>query len=575
MKNTFFSQHWLAFVLSILIGAVTVAPPLVWRASPEYQGVDMLKTNTETLYLSMINEVIDGHWGLGNPYLFEGKDAPYLFPPVSAYIIGGFGKLLGLSAVNAAFVMRFVLPALIAFLIYWLALQLTGNKLIGLITAPFVLLGYTLAVPGGIAGLFNPSVWSQESMFIDYGRPITPQVSVLFFYLYLVLFWRYLHSDKNEKWFGLASVMALGLSFYTYFYTWTYLFAFNAFVGLLYFWRKDWNKVKKVLAVSVAAVFIGTPYLVRNFGITNDPLYPGLAERFGFVRHRVPIISKTMIGALLVFLAAYRALPQKIKDFFIVIFLTGFFTVNQHLLTGRYFRFDNHHHWYYNRPMAMLLLVTVGFLVIEKLKFTKKFAYGVSAVAIALFIYNGVVVQKVSYAAALPAVRDEQRLAPVIAWLNTETPKDSVVLTENPLRILVPSLTHDNVYYTGGALYTLTPQERVIHSYLVLTYLNHGPDADIRAYFEANREEVSDWLFGYTYRVQPGVCLGCFPNTVIDDLVTRYEKISDENFIDFLKQYRIDYIAWDKKSNPDWRVEERFGLPEVVRFGEVVVYEIT
>src|SRR3989338_11042334 len=107
MKLTFFREHWLAIALSVLIVAITVAPPLLWRASPEYQGVDMLKTNTETLYLSMINEVMDGHWGLGNPYLFEGKDAPYLFPPVSAYIIGGFGKLFGLSAVNAALFMRF------------------------------------------------------------------------------------------------------------------------------------------------------------------------------------------------------------------------------------------------------------------------------------------------------------------------------------------------------------------------------------------------------------------------------------------------------------------------------------
>jgi hypothetical protein len=572
MITKFLKTHWIAILLAIIIGAITVAPPLVWRMSADYQGVDMLKTNTETLYMSMINEVIDGHWGLGNPYLWEGKDVSYLFPPVSAWLIGGFGKLFGLSAVNAALFMRFLLPAIIAFLIYWFAKELTGNKLIGLITAPFVLLAYTLMISGGLASLINPSNWNQEVAFVDYGRPITPQVSVLFFYLYIVLFLKIIDA-KSSKWYSLAATLVLGLSFYTYFYTWTYIFTINAFAILVFAIKKDWVKVKNILYVSFGAAALGIPYILNNLSILVDPAYAGLSERFGFVHHRNPIISKTVVGALFIFLAAYKYLPEKVRDFFAIIFLTGIFTVNQHVITGRYFRFDNHHHWYYNRPMVILLLVCVGFLILKKLKASKLQAKIISAALILLFIYNGFVIQKVSYAAALPDVIDEQRLAPVIDWMQG-VPKDSVVLAENPLRILVPSLTQNNVYFTNGALYTLTPHERIVQSYLTFAYLKNGVVEDARSLFEDERVEVSSYLFGYTYQVQPGICLVCFPDSVIDDLVERYENLNDDNFIDFLKKYRIDYIAWDKKSTPKWNVGKRFGLEQVASFGEVIIYDL-
>ena len=58
-------------------------------------------------------------------------------------------------------------------------------------------------------------------------------------------------------------------------------------------------------------------------------------------------------------------------------------------------------------------------------------------------------------------------------------------------------------------------------------------------------------------------------------VLVSYEKINDDNFIEYLKKYRIDYIVWDKKLYPEWGID-RFNLPEAAVFedAEVWVYEV-
>ena len=114
IKN-YFKEHWLGMVIALLIGMVVAAPPVIWHFSTGYQGVDMLKTNTEPPYVGFVQEVYDGHPGLGNPYLADSKDNLYLFPPFSANIIAGFGKLFFLSSgVQAVMVSRFFIVSALA-----------------------------------------------------------------------------------------------------------------------------------------------------------------------------------------------------------------------------------------------------------------------------------------------------------------------------------------------------------------------------------------------------------------------------------------------------------------------------
>jgi hypothetical protein len=78
-------------------------------------------------------------------------------------------------------------------------------------------------------------------------------------------------------------------------------------------------------------------------------------------------------------------------------------------------------------------------------------------------------------------------------------------------------------------------------------------------------------VFGNQYHLTPGLCLTCFPDSVIDSMVLMYNSLSDKNFISSVQKYPAQYIVWDKKNDPDWSID-RFGLPVVANFNDVVVY---
>src|SRR3989344_2744323 len=170
-------------IIAVVVGLIIALPPIVFRWSSDYQGFDMLKTNTEAHYVAQVQEVYDGHLALGNPFFADLKNEPYLFPPIGPLVIGLIGRFLGLGAIEAVMLLRFVITSAMAFFIYLFTRELASNKWAGLIAAPFVMLGYSLLDPSYILEFFRDP--SRAADFIDYGRPVNPQFSSLLFFAYL------------------------------------------------------------------------------------------------------------------------------------------------------------------------------------------------------------------------------------------------------------------------------------------------------------------------------------------------------------------------------------------------------
>jgi len=561
-------------VIALLIGMVVAAPPVIWHFSTGYQGVDMLKTNTEPPYVGFVQEVYDGHPGLGNPYLADSKDNLYLFPPFSANIIAGFGKLFFLSSgVQAVMVSRFFIVSALAFMIYLFCFALTGRRAVGIVAAPFVLLGYSFVDPDNIINLFLRGNSSQEQTFIDYGRPMTPQISALFFYSYLFCFWKSLQ-NLSKKSYAVLSVLILGLSFYVYLFTWTFLFTLNGFLVLVYIWNKEFEKVKKIIIISLGAFLMGLPYFWHIYLVSLHPWYTEVSTRFGFISMRAFYFSKLVIGSAILFIFSRKVFSRSLQLFFTAIFLTAIFVVNEQVITGKYI-FNEHFHWYYNTPLMIIFLVVLLFSLQNRF-FSKwqKIMSGLVIFMAGFLIFNGIMIQYASYKANLSAVIDEQKYAPLFEWLNKSTARDSVVLSLGESTRLIPALTHNNIYSaSGGVLYTLIPDERFLHSYLVYKYLE-GIDPDyIREYLDAHREDISLAVVGYRYNF--GGCATCFPDAAtIDNMVADYEQLTDENFFTYVRRYPLDYLVWDKKQNPEWNVDERWNLIKLQTWGNISAYDL-
>ena len=564
----FLKQHILGIFLSFCIGAIIAAPPFIFRFSKDYQGFHMMKTNTEAHYVAQVQEVYDGHYGLGNPFFADLKDTPYAFPPLSPYLVAGFGRLFGLSTIEAVMVFRFFATSALAFFIYLFTAEITKQKLAGLVAAPFVMLAYSLVDPSYILSIFRDGGLPPRLGFIDYGRPTNPQVSSLLFFSYLYFFWKSLE-ENTARWktYGAMSTVLLGLSFYAYLFTWTFLLSLNGFLFLVYAWRKEWGIVKRIFFISLGAFIIGIPYLLHTLEVARHPDYTETVTRFGFVNIHTPNISRVVIGALLLFLLTFRRFETHARRFFFAFFLTAFFVVNEQVLTGIYV-FNHHYHWYYNTPLVIVFAVATLFAFVHG----KRATWIASALCI-LFFFHGIWAQKTAYEAVLPTVIAEQRYAPLIEWINKESSKDATMFASHELADPISSLTHANVYYNGTAIYTLAPNERFFHAYLMFRYLDNVPTTTARAYFETHRNDISGFVFGYAYSFLPDTCFGCFPDTVIDRLTAAYTQLSDEIFITELKKYPVDYIIWDKQRYPSWRID-RFGLPLAIQFGDIGVYTV-
>lgn len=562
----------MAIVLSVFIGLLIALPPVIFRFSDNYKGVDMLKHNTEAHYVAQVQEVYDGYSDLGNPFFADLKEEPYLFPPLSPNIIANFGKLFGISAIEAVMVARFIIITLLAFFIYLFSFSLTNKKYIGLVSAPLIILGSAFLNPSHILNILKPSAWSGAGSFIDYGRPINPQVSSLFFFAYLTFFWRFLQS-REQTYYGIFATVILGLSFYVYLYTWTFIFALNGILFLIYLFNKEKEQAKKVFFVSLGASIMGLPYLLHVFGLRSHDWYAESSPRFGFVHTRQLNLSRVVLVTFVLFLLTRKWFEKNIRTFFTAFFIAGVVVVNEQVITGLYL-FNHHYHWYYNTPLVIIFLVTFAFFLVGKINKDRFAKLVLGIILVALAFYNGFLSQYTGYKTALPTVVEEQRYAPFLEWVDQETKVATPFFTSHRMSEFLSAASHGDSYYTGSTVYTLAPNERLLDGYLAYKYLGAIPTSTFAIYAEANRNEISDYVFAYQYRFLPDVCLGCFPDSVIENAVEKYTKLTDDNFIEFLKRYPVEYLVWDKKDNPEWEIDNRFGLEKVIEFGDIVVYKL-
>lgn len=569
----FLKEHLIGIIISLFIGLVVAAPPIIFHFSKDYKGLEMLKTNTESHYVAQVQEVYDGDPLLHNPFFKDLKTTPYLFPPLSPNIVAFIGKMFFLNAIQAVMLVRFLAVSLLAFFIYYFGFLVTKNKLVGYVCAPFVILGYPLLDPKNIFILLGRGTGNSEMTFIDYGRPVNPQISSLFFFAYLVCFWKFLYEDGRKKMYGVLSTVILGLSFYVYLFTWTFILSLNGFLCLVYLIKKDWVKLKMILYVSLGGTVLSIPYFVNTFIASKNEWYAESASRFGFVHSRTANISRVVVAAFVLFGLSYKKIPEKARLFFLAFFCTALFVVNEQVITG-FFIFNHHYHWYYNTPIIIIFFVIVFYGFIQTFLTEKKRAQIIlTSVLVAFIFYNGIFTQYLSYKKFLPSLIEEQRYAPVFNWLNAQTKKESVVFSSDSFVNMVPALTHNNVYYYGTGIYTLISDERLFDTYLAGVYLENINKDDISIYLHDHEYNISGYVFGYRYAFQKGVCSSCVPSETLNLLAQKYKEISDDNFIEFLKKYPIDYIVWDKKINPNWNLD-RFNLEKIKDFNDLVVYQI-
>ena len=564
-------NHRWAIILAFVASVIVASPQIYFRYThpSDYQGIEVFGTGDERAWLSRVREVADGHPAMSNVYFKDGKGEPYIYQPLGSNIIAFLGKIFSLDINNTMLLSRFIFPAFVFLLIYGFAFFLSKNKLIALAVSSFLMLGNSLFARKAVFQMLGGD--SPSVTYVNYTRPVNPLMTHLFFFSFLLCFWLFLER-KQWRW-GILSFLLLGLSFYDYFYTWTFLYSFLGALLVIFIFQKKWLDIKRICLVISASLLMAIPYFINLYQVIRHPVYKEVGHRLAFEG------SSATLGLLapLLFAIVLLFFPRKWKEryyFVLALAIAPLIVLNQQIITGKVLS-NAHYHWYFHLPLAAIFLLLIFFhwVSLKKQSFFQK-APAIAIIAVSIF--TAVWIQKASYAENEKNMVALQRYGPVMDWLSENSQKDEVVFSDSQTAQLIVIYTPLNVFYHSTAKYSLAATNERLANALFLYYrLDNVTGEQAKDVFFRDRDGISGALYGIYYRDTTGA-YGNIPDELLLELVRKYQETfslaTSRLFQEALNKYEVKYLVWDKRDYPFWQIDQYQFLEKTAEIGDFVIY---
>gem|GEM_PF-2073108 len=458
-------RHWLGLLFAIIAGFIYVAPNLVFLQSASYQGLPMIYTDSESLYLVRLNAAQDGCHLNCNPFIKEyGSSFPFFDSSISPFILALPGIIFNVSTLTLKVFYEFFLPFVLFLLVYWLTFRLVANVGLSVFTASFIILGSNLLNSTDLLNFYDLrelfKLGFAHPDFLIFSRPVNPQFSsiILFVYLHILLT---AVRRRTWKWICILTVIH-GLSFYVYFFTYAFITAVQTVWLGIYLLRKEKEMFIRFSACFFGALLIGVPQFINFYNLFHHPYYSTMMIDLASYTH-TPHISLRGMALLLVCIVFAILYSRKNKSihieayFIVALVATCFLVRNEHVVMGidmQYFHFER----YMFDPIFM---ITLAFLLNEFLiKKHDKYHYLLIVMSI-LPVANASLIQYRMYQQSLPAAHFSQKYIPTLECLEERVPKGSVVFAENDgLSQFIPVYTSHYIPWTMWTHWLSVPGRR-------------------------------------------------------------------------------------------------------------------
>lgn len=575
MQNakSFLKEHALAFGLAVVLALVSIFPQVMFRVDHRdvYQGIELLP---DSPWSARVREVQDGHASFGSIYYKEGKDDPYLFQPLGSIAVGKLGDAFNLDINNTLLLARVVFSILAFLLLYAFVLVFSRDKRAALVSASILLFADSVLSYYGVSQMFHGL--SPDS-FLRLSRPVYPALIYISLFSFLTVFWQF-YKKQNWRW-GVAAAILLALNFYTYFYSWTFLYAAGGILGLLLLVTKQFKQALRVAVVYVGALLLAIPFILNLHRASTFATYAETSLRFGVINTHAPsLIGITALVALIAFIFLY---PRERKDEYLAglaLLIAPVITLNQQLLTGKVLQ-PAHYHWFFHKPFALIFITIIIFHLLDK-KGWSKFAKVLTVLGIIASVFVGAFVQSASYASDSrdggSIAIERQKYGPVTQWLNQHAEGELVVFGNDETSHMVVIYTPHNVFYHRAAIYSLAATDERLRDVLFTFYRLRGIDTKtVKDVFYAERGFISTSIYGMHYRELLG-SYEAISDDKIDELLREYTNTLSVPRAEWLKQvfakYDVDYLVWDTKKDPDWKLDQYSFLKKEAEFGDMLIY---
>ena len=580
--------HWLIIIVAIIIGFIVVRPNIEAISGiglSNFKGVYPILTDDEEYYFARVHEALEGHRGMGNVFLKEHKNKPFMAPPLAENFFAGIAGLFNISVPKLFAICDFVLPFIGVILLYAVFYSMTASKKIALGSSAFF---YTIFIR-------------------EAGRAINQQFTFLFLFAGLWLIWKIYISDFNKKAlkYHFLFSMIFSVLFYIYPHFWTPLIALYGISILFKIIRnKQWKEALQGLGVFlISFLFFGSYYFYNSFLALKDPAYLETMRRMGLIDTHWPgafYNTFPLACAFVLVIFARKMILNKTKLYFIYLALgTGLLINWQNVITGKYVFFSIH----YLQPSYLFVIIALGILLSE-LRFPKQqnkknsvsylaIISGIAIIASILFYKSFDGIKLVFTLKTSPEnmleLQEERKL---FDWLNVNTQKDSVIyfLGNGEIGSNLPIYTDVNLYYGGLPTSFLVSDSEIIDRWLRQNLFNEEVN---EAYLKdknktykllANRFidsyqnkmvriKIVRFFTGYNMP-EPEIV----PQWYADMLVQTYREMKKVSIETALKKYEIDYILLDRKVEENKRLEielkkEKF-LELIKEIEGIVIYKV-
>lgn len=560
----FFLKHYLVIILSLLVGCLTLGPQLyaIWQLGDEFKGVHQVVSGDELYYMARARDVVDGHPELANPYLFEHKDGAPMQFWLPDNILSQPLAFFGIDIYKGYFFYDFLLTAIITFLTYIALLIVTRSKWIAL----------------------SGTAWLHLAYYLEgFNRSPGPQLNFIFWTLVFIFLFQYLATRKSI--FFWLSTFSFGLLFHIYPYYWTF---WTVAIILFLFFSLLKNKTldKKVLLIFAGGLVVGIPYFISMYMSSKLPFYGESLSRLGMLETHFPSGLRILwpIAFLLPALGFFyykKWFKNKTEELFLLAgSLTGIICVNQHIITGQNLEFTNHyslsaHRWYY---FLFFYLLALAWPFLRRKKVVIFFVIFFLSFQIAIYTHSAW--SKMSQFSEKEILW--QRYEPVLSWLESYTKKEDVVYSDDRLSNFISIYTSNNVYYCREANLFFISNQEVKHRFVMNNYWDEYSDEFLKdneraiwgtefinKYNKKRSENRLRRIFGFNEIENIR-----YPSYELEEMKDFSGELRSKDFETELKKYRVDYIAWDKKEKPNWRVESLDFVEELYEANDIVIFAV-
>lgn len=473
----------------ILVGMLHVYPDLrfISQIGSGFRGVPYLAGGDDTVYLSKLSAVIyRGDLRLVNPGTYEYQAGPMFIPSLPEVVEGLLGRSLSLTPWQTDILATFLFPAIICFLFYLLAMELSGSFKFSVLSALASMFAYYWFTPNIAAILSLSSDYLKPALI--FSRPISPQFHFIPFLLTLYLIYRSIFAESRYFIVALAGISS-GLLFYMSLYYWTFIYSGLALMFIIDLARGRRERFKKYLIIALFSSIISIPFWVSYLKVNQLPYFDEIFRRMGGIyTHRadIPAIEAVFL-AFLIFMRFF--VPAKKEQLYYLISFAGagLICLNQQVITGKTIQ-PQHWHLLNNKIIIIFsIFICASFLfriwersallgrLLRKLKSARFFCF----LCLLLFA-QGMIQQNFNYANRSPLCAELQEMGGALKYMHNYLPADAVILTD-PFRLkeeqLISSLTKNYPYLSGSFFMTSTIRDAEIKEryFAALHFFSYSP----------------------------------------------------------------------------------------------------